>query len=244
MSKNKIYDLIIIILLYIGISSLPFNLIPISNFFITILRISAQILAFFIIQCFLKKSKLIKQVDNSKGHSLLLFLPLFIVCFSNFFCLLDSSNSFEFSFNGDLILTIFLSILIAFNEEYIFRLLLITNIPDEKGSLYKIIISSLIFSLCHLTHFLSSFNPVDLIDVVYTFGIGIVLGLIFVYGKSFVLAVVYHALYNVINGNFAQSWIRYGANSYSFYYINIIVAAVAITYVLLIYFVKFREHKN
>ena len=243
MKKNKIYDILIIILLYIGISCLPFDLIPVPSFVHYIFKILAQVAIIIFIRYFLKKSPLSKDVQKKNSISIVWFIPLFIVCFSNFFCLIDKNNSVVFSFDIDLIFAIMLSLFIAYNEEYIFRMLLIDNLNTDKP-IMKILISSTIFAACHLSHFLSSFNPVDLIDVVYTFFIGIILGLIFVYTNKFVFVYLFHASYNVINGDFSRYWIHFGSASNSFYLINITVGIIAAVYIVLIYFIKLRKESK
>lgn len=241
MTKNKIYDLSIIILLYIGISCIPFSLIPIPSFLVTIFQIISQIIIFGLVLFILKKSPLKKSAEKKSSKEFIAFLPLFIICFSNFFCLLIPESNIAFSFSFPLLLEIVLSILIAWNEEYIFRLLLINNLDESKTTLYKILISSCIFALCHLTHFISTLNPVALIDVVYTFGVGLILGFIYVYSESLALVFVFHSFYNIINNNLAQNWISYGNNAFLYYLINIIVGLVAGIYLLVLYLLKLKK---
>lgn len=242
MSKSKLYDLLIIILLYIGISCLPFDLIPIANYFIILFRIVSQILLFVLLRIFLKKSPLNKDNPQPNKQIIPWFIPLIFVCFSNFFCLFCTDNTFEFSFSVILMLSIVLSVAVAFNEELIFRLILINNLDKYDKPMIKVLISSTVFGLCHITHFLSSFNPLDLITVVYTFGTGMLFGIIYVYGRSFAMAFIFHALYNVINNDLCASWIHFNGTSISYYLPNIIVAAVAILYLSVIYLFVLRKH--
>ena len=241
MSKNKIYDILIIILLDIGLSCLPFGLIPISLSWIYIFQIIAQFLTFFLIKLVLKKSQLICEKKECNSKLIPLFIPIFLVCFSNFFCLFDSANSLCLDINFESILRIVLSICVAFNEEVIFRTLLLNNMNKESPSLFRIVLSSAIFAACHLTHFFSSFNPGDLIVVAYTFGIGIILGMIYLYTGSFIWAFIFHALYNVANSVLTSEWI---AGRSSFYLVNIIVTVVAAVYLTLIYFFKLKSEKE
>lgn len=241
MKKNKIYDLLIIILVYIGISCIPFSLIPISANFVVLFQIIGQILLFFIILLILKKSDLEHVFKKSDYKVILWFLPLIIVCFSNFFCLFDKESSITYSFSLKMFLDICLSIFIAWNEEYIFRLLLINNFDKQKSPLFKIFVSSSIFALCHLTHFLSSFNPIALIDVLYTFGLGIIFGFIFVYSNSIIAVFVFHSLFNIINNNLASTWIHYGSSNAFYYLTNILVGLIAGMYLLALYLFKLRK---
>ena len=244
MTKNKIYDLLIIILIYIGLSCIPFNLLYISPIFVTFFQILSQIITFLLILFILRKSPLKVSIKKTNSKNVILFIPLVIVCFSNFFCLLMPESKLILSFNFQLLLDIFLSVAIAWNEEYIFRLILIDNLDSGNDSFKNILISSAIFALCHITHFLSSFNPVALIDVIYTFGIGIVLGFIYIYSDSLIFAFIFHAIFNIINNNLSLAWIQYGDNLFLYYLINVIVALVAAVYLLIVYMIKLKKSEK
>lgn len=241
MKKNKILDMLIIIFLYIGISCIPFSLLSIDVIFIRIFQIIAQILIFFLIKLVLKNSplKVKKKFFNSKN--VIWFVPAFLVCFSNFFCLLDPSNTFAFKYDKALPFDIVLTILLIINEECIFRVLIIDNIEKKEKPIVKVLLSAAIFSLCHLTQFFSTFNPMDLLVVLYTFGIGIILGLIYVYTNSVWCCVIFHFAYNLINGNLSSLFITYGSNYVSYILINVAVGVVVGLYLLIIYLLVLRK---
>ncbi|MCR5309630.1 MAG: CPBP family intramembrane metalloprotease [Bacilli bacterium] len=145
-------------------------------------------------------------------------------------------NSYNFTFSFDLLLKILLSLCVAINEEYIFRMILIDNLDDSEKPMIKIIIAASIFAACHLTHFFSSFNPADLIIIVYTFTLGIVLGMIYVFGGSFWYCVLFHFIFNMMNYDFAD-YIVYGEGTeVSYYLINIAIGAIVAIYLVIIYF--------
>ena len=243
MTKSKTIDTLIIILFYIGISAVPFSWLFKNSTVILIFKIVAQILICFLVRLVLKKSPLKIKEKTANKENMVWFIPAFIICFSNFFNLFVEGNTFAFSFSIDFLLQIFLSFCIAFNEEYIFRMLIIDNLDESEKPIVKVIISASIFGACHLTHFFSSFNPVDLIIVVYTFAIGIVLGLIYVYTHSFWFCVLLHFLYNAINGDLA-SFIRYGSPDWIFYVINISVGLFVGLYLLSIYLFRLSKQEE
>lgn len=244
MNKNKIYDLLIIILLYIGFSCIPFGLIPIDAIFIVIFEIISQIIIFLLTGLVFRKSEFkINNLEQRQRNSYY-FLPIFLICFSNFFCLFDPNNSVKLSFDIVLVLNILLSVCVAFNEEIIFRAILLGNLDEKRHPLIRILIASGIFAACHLTHFISSFDPSDLIVVVYSFGIGIVLGMMYLYTGSLIFTFSFHALYNIMNNNLAEKWIIYNNGFASFYAINAIVAVISIVYLSWIYYYKFRIEKT
>lgn len=119
-------------------------------------------------------------------------------------------------------------------------MIMIDNLEASEKPIIKIIIASSVFSACHLTHFFSSFNPFDLIIVVYTYGIGIILGLIYVYTESFMMCVIFHFLYNSINNNLA-SWIKLSNDMLPYYLINTAIGIIVGAYLLVLYLLKFSK---
>lgn len=242
MTKSKLLDTLILILIYIGISCLPFSWF-VSGTLLYIFQILAQFVIFFLFKLVLKKSPLNFKERQYNRLNMILFIPVFILCFSNFFNLLNPSVTFNFSWSLELSLSIPLCFCVAFNEEYLFRCVIIDNLDSSEKPIVKIIISASIFAACHLTSFFSTFNPVQLIMVVYTFGLGIVLGLMYVYGECLWYCVLFHFAYNVINGEFARRFIFYTESDYSYYLINALVGLVVAAYLVAIYFLKLKQKK-
>ena len=239
MTKSKLLDTLILIFVYIGISCLPFSWLSVSSTLILIFQILGQLVILFLFRLVLKKSPLRFKERTYNRNNMILFIPVFVLCFSNFFNLINPNNSFDFYFSFDLPLKILLSFCIAFNEEYLFRSVIIDNIEAGEKPIVKVIISASIFAACHLTVFFSTFNPMDLIVVVYTFGLGIVLGLMYVYGECLWYCVLFHFAYNIINGDFA-SFIIYKKIDFYYFLTNVLVGLVVAAYLFAIYFIKLR----
>ena len=242
MTKSKLLDTLILILVYIGISCLPFSLFGLSETLVLIFRILGQLVIFFLFRLILKKSPLKFKERTYNRFNMILFIPVFVLCFSNFFNLLNPNNYFEFIFSINFLLGILLSFCVAFNEEYLFRSIIIDNIENSEKPFVKVIISASIFAACHLTSFFSTFNPIDLIQVVYTFGLGIVLGMIYVYTESLWYCVLFHFAYNLVNSDFAQ-FIKYPNVDYLYYLINASVGLIVAVYLVVIYFLFLRKTK-
>lgn len=241
MTKNKLYDSLIIILFYIGFSCIPFSLFHISENLQIIFEIIAQLLIFFLLRLTLKKSPLKIKKKKIIPETAVLFIPTFIACFSNFFCLFDPYITIHPEFSVNLLLMIFLSFCIAFNEEYIFRMIIIDNLDKNEKPIVKVLISASVFAVCHLVHFFSTFNPIYLVVVAYTFGLGLILGLMYVYTNSCWFCVLFHFSFNVINNDFA-GWINFKSNrNLSYYLINTGVAVVVGIYLLLIFLLKLNK---
>ncbi len=242
MTKSKLLDTLILILVYIGISCLPFSLFGLSETLVLIFRILGQLVIFFLFRLILKKSPLKFKERTYNRTNMIFFIPVFILCFSNFFNLLNPANYIEFSFSVDLALALTLSFCVAFNEEYLFRSIIIDNIESSEKPIVKVVISASIFAACHLTSFFSTFNPIDLIQVVYTFGLGIVLGMIYVYTESLWYCVLFHFAYNLVNSDFAQ-FIKYPNVDYLYFLINASVGLIVAVYLVIIYFLFLRKTK-
>lgn len=243
MTKSKLLDTLILILLYIGISCFPFSLFGIKGTLELIFQILCQLVIFFLFRLVLKKSPLKFKERTYNRFYMILFIPVFILCFSNYFNLFSPDHHLEFSFSIDLLLAILLSFCVAFNEEYLFRSVIIDNIEASEKPIVKIIISASIFGISHITYFISSFNPVDLLHVVYTFGLGIVLGLMYVYGQCLWYCVLFHFAFNVINGNLVEKFMI-GPRNFMYYLVNGLVGLVIGIYLFVIYFLIFRKEKT
>ena len=171
---------------------------------------------------------------------LLLFIPVVIVAISNFiyaWCLKETVHPL---FNWSNPLQILFIALLVTVEELIFRYLLLGNITKGKP-IIRIIIAAGIFALCHLTHFFSTFNPADLVVVAYSFGLGLVLGLIYYYSHNLIVCVGLHFLFNFCN-DFLFVRLYSVSNLLWYYLINGFVALVIGLYILAVYLLKLRKN--
>lgn len=239
MRKNKLYNFLIILFLYIGISCFPFGLILKDNFWCSLLQIFVQI-AFLIISFFVVKFKTDFDISFKKINIkyLLLLIPTIIVTASNFLYFAFAKEDIVFLYDQNFYLTVILNVFVVLNEEFIFRLIFINSLENKKN-LRKILISAGVFGLCHLSVFLSSFNPVDLIVPVYTFALGLLLSLIYLKTNSIVTCVVFHLLFNLINSLLFSMFISNGIGNYWMYLLaNIIVMLAVVIYLGLLIILK------
>ena len=121
------------------------------------------------------------------------------------------------------------------------------DFDEEKSNVYRIGVSSLVFALCHLSVFLSTFNPGDLIVVAYTLPLGILLGLTLMLSKSIIPAIVIHFLFNSFN-QVIFSMFSYSAldNKAIFIYIvvNVVVSLVIASYLAIVLIIKRKQQHN
>lgn len=240
MKKNRLIDFLIIVLVYIALSCIPFSLFIKDeklSWLILTLQIVTQIMLFVFVILFLKfKSELNYSDGKINIVNTLLLIPTLAICFSNLTNLYVSGGSASIAVNVGLFLRILLTILIVVNEEIIFRLIFINNL-EIKNKLLVILLTGGVFGLCHITHFLSTFDPADLLVIVYTFLLGLLLGFAYLFTNSIYPCIVVHFLFNLFNNilfpYFELKWMY-------FLITGVFVISVAI-YVTLLYFFRMKK---
>lgn len=241
MNKTELIDLAIIIILFIGVSTFPVGLLvkdPLWYYVIESLLMIAVLLFLFLYAR--RHTYLYPEQNRFRKKALLLLLPSLLIVGSNFYYALILREPFAPSFEGYHAVQIIFIISSVIVEELIFRYFLLGNLTHEN-KMIRILIAAGIFALCHLTHFLSSFNPVDLIIIVYAFGLGIVLGMVYCYTNSLIPCIVLHLLFNLIN-DFMFERLFNVSNLLWYYLINVFVAVIVGIYLLVIYLIKLRKN--
>lgn len=240
MDRSRMLDSAILMILLIGVATFPVNLLVKDAFWYYVIE-ALLMLAVLVFILFYENRhpEIIPPKRPFNLINLLWLLPALLVPFSNFFYALflkePAYPSFEM-YNIPQVAFIAINVVV---EEYIFRKHLLGNLTHEK-KIIRILISAAIFGICHITRFLSTFNPVDLIVVVYAFGLGMVLGLIYCYTNSLTACIVLHFLFNLVNDFLFTS--LFGVSNFLWYYlINVIFAIVVGVYLLLVYLFVFEK---
>ena len=156
-----------------------------------------------------------------------IYLPFFLVPFSNLFALLIG-GSFSFEFTSLDALRLFSVPLGVFVEEIIFRDLALKGRENKKEKMAWLFLSSLLFALSHLA---AGFSLSVLIQVAYTFGLGLLCGLLYLEGGGFWASFFLHLLFNLFN-NEVYRWVYGGVSEIAFYAVNIGVALLTGAYFL------------
>ena len=241
MLKSKIIDIAIITLLYIGICTFPTNLLTSSEIFYYLIEALLMVAMLLFIILYVRAHRYLKPDKQPTDFKvLLLFIPVVVVAISNFLYAWILKEPIHALFNWANPLQVLFIALLVTVEELIFRHLLLGNIERGKP-IVRIIIAAGIFALCHLTHFFSTFNPADLVVVAYSFGLGIVLGLIYFYSHNLIACIGLHFLFNFCN-DFLFVRLYTVSNLLWYYLINGIVALVVGLYVLGLYLLKLRKN--
>ena len=243
MNRSRIIDTALLTILLIGVSTFPVNLLVHDLFwcyFIEALLMLAVLI--FILFYETRHPEINPPKQRFVLFNFLLLLPSVLVAFSNFFYALimrepivDPKYWFELS-DIPCVCFIILNVIV---EEYVFRKHLLGNLTHPK-KIIRILISAGIFAVCHLTKFFSTFNPYDLISVAYSFGLGMVLGLIYCYTHSFIACIGLHLMFNLFNDFFFGH--LFPVNSVLwFILINLFLAIIVGVYLTLIYIFKLRK---
>ena len=230
------YDVILLILLYL-ISSTDFYASWISYpeivFFINFtLRLGFIIFANF----FIKKNLMIFPPFKKNRWQTLLILPLFFITFSNLLVgLITNSPNRLFINPTALIQDTSLALLVAVAEELIFRVVLFTQFKKYNKVLPSIIYSSLVFALVHLVgiNSVASIVPV-LIQVGYTFFLGLGCVLIYYLTQNFIFPILFHFSFNFLN-NILTETLFFLPRDWMFYTINIVVGIICLVYGIWLY---------
>ena len=241
MKRNNFSDVCIILLLYIAVSAIPFDRIFVNlNWLVFVLQILVQVIYLVFVWWYLrKKTELNVEIGKINVKNFLILLPSILVCFSNFIYSLVSKEIVSFTFGETQIFSIFLLGIKAVNEEIIFRLALLNNMENES-KVKNIFLSALFFSAMHIVNLVNGINLNVFLQILYTFGLGLLLGVIFYLTNSIIPCVLLHALFNIVNSALFSA-INIQGNVTTYILSNLGVALVVGIYVLFIWYFKSKR---
>lgn len=243
MNKSRMIDNIILIVLLIGVSTFPVNLLVKDIFWYYVIEalLMAAVLL-FLLYYERRHPDVVPYQGRFNLRHFIWLLPSFLIVFSNFIYALILKEPYVGSFSYHYIPQAIFIVLNVIVEEYIFRKHLLGNLNHSK-KIIRILIAAAIFALCHLTLFFSTFNPASLIVVAYSFGLGIVLGLFYCYTNSLYPCILLHLLFNIINDFLFEIMFNVGTALW-YYLINVIVAIVVTLYLLFVYLFVLKKSEE
>lgn len=241
MNRSRLIDTILLTVLLIGVSTFPVEYFVHDIFWYYFIEALLMLAVFIFILFYENRHQEINPPRRAFClFNFLLLLPASLVVFSNFFyALILQEPILRFQFDWYMIPQVIFIVLNVVVEEYIFRKHLLGNLTHPK-KIIRILISAGIFAACHLTLFFATFNPLTLITVVYTFGLGMVLGLVYCYSHSLIACIGLHALFNLFN-DFLFEHLFLVNNSLWYYLINVFVAILVGIYLTLIFLFQLRK---
>ena len=243
--KKRWYLIFYIICLIIFLSNIPFSLFINNKILLFILSIIFEMIAIIVLLFQMKKEKLFHEQTPINYKKILQFLPTFLICFSNFLVVYFSKSNNVLNVN---LLNLFFKIVITlfnvFLEEILFRYILLHEFEERSGTFKSIFYSSLIFGAMHLLNISSLASiPGCLFQTLYTFGLGVVLGFIYIFSKNIVFPIVLHLLFNIFNDVIVSTFFIIEWN-YIFFVVNISISLIMFLYLIFLYKFLTREKKK
>lgn len=237
-------DLLLFILIFVFVAAFPIDLIPVEYAYKLLILIGLRLLMLsYYIYIIIKWRIKIFGIANIRN--LLLCIPFFIVSFSNLI-----ATSIDGEFLGPIVtpmvmaFTTILTFISAVTEEIVFRLF-IHNALYRTSSLKRILASAGIFALMHLLRMVNV-SSVDalvsvLLQVVYTFGLGILLGIMYEYSHSLSGCVLLHFVFNFCNETLVV-YLNARTSDISYYLTALVLTVVVGGYAAAILFLVFRKY--
>ena len=209
-NKKPIYILIAVLIYVIFISFPTYVFVKDDitlRYIIEVVLRSAYLIFIILFSIFTKIAK--PYNGKTKWLNMLLLAPLFFVAFFNLFywevvCKVGFGalkDQFEVIFkNTDQILRFICIIITVVEEELLFRYILQRNL-NLGHKVVRIAVTAAIFTVCHFFTMLYDhagiINPLQLIELIMVFGIGMILGFLYEYTNSIVYAIAFSFLYSL-----------------------------------------------
>ena len=242
--RYKFSDLLLAILLFVFVNAFPVDLLQVDLIWQLTIQTGLRLLllAYFIYILIRNRINLFKFANYRRG---LLFIPFLLVCFSNIIAALIAGSEFTFQVDAP-----YLSVLIIYHlfgviiEEIVFRFMIQSSLIGTS-SIKRILASAGIFALFHFINIVNVSSVDDLIplliQVVYSFGLGILLGFTFEYTYSIPLCVAFHFLFNFFNMIFVKNIFNIYIPMIPFYLTAVVIGVMTAAYAFLIYYFILRK---
>ncbi len=243
----KFTDLLILALLFIFVVAFPVDLLPISATYRLLIQISLRliIIVYYVYICHRNRINIFKFYNWKR---ILLFTPFLLASFSNLIAAgIDKGYPGMVTMSDEYFsLLIIFYLLGAIVEEFLFRLF-IQRALVNASSIKRILVSAAIFSLFHLLNIINISSVEGLvtvaIQVVYNFGLGILLGFLYEYSYSLPACITLHFSFNFFNTVLFE-YLGCKCSQFTFYMTAVVIAVVLAAYTFLVYrFVLSRNQR-
>lgn len=242
--KFRISDLFIFGLLFIFVAAFPVDYFHIDLVYQYVIRISllALILSYYIYICYVGHINIFKFYNLRR---MVLFIPFLLICFSNLI-----AAKIDGAYGVSTLSTDLLAVMIVFHflqavvEEFLFRLFIQGSLV-RVGSIKRIFYGALIFAAFHLLNMVG-IRSVDglvtvLVQIVYSFGLGILLGFVYEYTYSLPACIFLHFAFNFFN-TILYRYLGCVSSDFSFYMTAVVITIVVGLYTFLIYWFVLRRN--
>lgn len=237
--KFRFIDILLFALVFIFVNAFPVDLLPVNAIGQIAIRISLRFVL-LIYYCYTLWRNRINIFKFANYKRVLLFAPFILVCFSNIVAAAIAGLSFQVGAIDPL----YVSLIVVYHlfgvivEELLFRLFIQSSLV-YASSLKRILASAGIFALFHLVNMVnvSSLDALAnvAIQVVYSFGLGLLLALIVEYTYSIPTCIVFHLLFNFFNMILVENIFCLSIPVLTYYLTAVGAALIVGIYAILIY---------
>ena len=256
MRNKKFWPLFIVIAIYVLFISFPtylFTTNAIVKYSVEVGLRSAYLVFIILFSIFTKIAK--PYTGKTRYINILLLLPVFFVAFFYLFywgVVTKSSipNPFApvFASNGNNtkeILEFTAIVLMVVEEEILFRYLLQKNILMGH-KIVRILITSAAFTLCHfffmLYHFNGIIDAIELIELLFIFGIGFILGFLYEYTNTLVVPITFSLIFSICKRLLPM--VNFASADWKFYLTLSLFTVGTAAYLLVFYFVILKRENR
>ena len=237
--KFRFIDILLFALVFIFVNAFPVDLLPVNAIGQIAIRISLRFVL-LIYYCYTLWRNRINIFKFANYKRVLLFAPFILVCFSNIVAAAIAGLSFQVGAIDPL----YVSLIVVYHlfgvivEELLFRLFIQSSLV-YASSLKRILASAGIFALFHLVNMVnvSSLDALAnvAIQVVYSFGLGLLLALIVEYTYSIPTCIDFHLLFNYFNMILVENIFCLSIPVLTYYLTAVGAALIVGIYAILIY---------
>ena len=244
-NKKNYYSIAILICLLLIFSSIGsfFNRF-VSDNVSYIIELSAKIIFFFVMLFYIKKYELTKPEFKRLELFTLLFIPFLLLSGSNIFAELINKSEINNNINYELLIkALSISFITVINEEIVFRGCLLKEIEKSEDRFRTIFVSALIFGLVHLLNINSLGSiPYVLLQVGYSFYLGLILGLMYLSTRNIIIPIIMHMSFNMVNSDLTNALFDIDYNVL-YFVVNISIGVIIFIYFLICYTI-FKEKEK
>ncbi len=205
-TSNLLFTFLYLLSFYLAIKLVPFEKLNSVSFLPSLLRTICFCILLFLMLHEIKKNQ-IQHRRNPNHLSILFLVPFLLVCSSNLLYCFFFHEKQVISFDAQsFILSTIETLFSVTIEEILFRIFFIeflfSFLKDGRWkNLLVILFSALAFSFMHVLNFFGNAPLAVLLQIGYTFYLGLIFGVMALFFESPILSIVFHFLFNFLNMN-------------------------------------------
>ena len=246
--RFRFIDIALFALTFIFVNAFPVDLLPLDIVGQLAVRIGLRVilLAYYIYTLWRRRINIFRFANYRR---VLLFVPFLLVCFSN----IIAAGIAGLPFTAVTVDPLYLSLIIVYHlvgvtiEEFLFRLF-IQNSLIYASSLKRILASGAIFALFHLINIINVSSIDALIavavQVVYAFGIGLLLAMIYEYTYSIPACICFHFIFNLLNMVLVENVFVFNIPMLTYYLTAVGCGLVVGIYAVVIYLLILQKNER